>query len=178
MTMIPAINPDSTRRRKLSPCCRSSPTSVSTMYTTLLLVLGCLLRSGNAVFIDFQNCLSLDVQNSKPPTQRLQFQPLFVWAQFDVQRINHNLNVTMYGNVAGQVTAEPYPPPDSPRWNNDNDTFGKIEDVSKETNLASTLKARFNVLNYTPYVEPATRFCNTTILGRCPLGPIFRPSNA
>ena len=84
----------------------------------------------------------------------------------------------MYGNVAGQVTAEPYPPPDSPRWSNDNDTFGKIEDVSKETNLASTLKARFNVLNYTPYVEPATRFCNTTILGHCPLGPIFHPSNA
>ena len=129
-----------------------------------------------AAFIDFQNCLSLDIQTSKP--QRLQFQPKFLWAAFDTQHSSHNLNVTVYGNVTGQATDEDYPPADSPRWGNDNDTFGKIVDVNKETNLASTLKARFNVLDYTPYVEKGIFFCNTTINGRCPLAPIFRPRNA
>ena len=141
----------------------------------LLVLLILFFNESRAAFIDFRNCLSLDVQNSKPPTQQLQFQPLFTWAAFDPRNNSHNLNVTIYGNVVGQATTERYPPPDSPRWNDTNDTFGKILDISKGNNKASTLKASFKVLDYTPYAEKGTRFCNTTIQGRCPLAPIFHP---
>ena len=148
------------------------------LKSVLLINFALLFVPTQPMFIDFENCLSLDVQNSKPPNQQLQFQPLFVWAAFDAHSSSHNLNITVYGNVAGQATAGKYPPQDSSQWENDNQTFGKIVDTSDETNVASTLKARFNVLDYTPYVEKGTRFCNTTVQGHCPLAPVFHPENA
>lgn len=159
-------------------CRGTSLRNLTTLNLALLTIYALLFVPAQTAFIDFDNCLGLDVQTSKPPNQYLQFQPLFVWAAFDTHHPNHNLNVTVFGNVAGQAAAGIYPPRDSPQWENDNDAFGKIVDISKETNTASTLKARFNVLDYTPYVEKGTRFCNTTVQGHCPLAPIFYPQNA
>ena len=124
-----------------------------------------------AAFIGFQNCLSPNIVNS----DLLQFTPLFVWASFNSSS-SHNLNLTVYGNVSGQATQGKLPPSDDPLWGNPNFTLGKIEDVSKDTNLATTLSGAFDVLDYTPYEIPDQRFCNTTVKVPCPIGPIFNQS--
>ncbi|PGH06297.1 hypothetical protein GX51_02494 [Blastomyces parvus] len=125
----------------------------------------------NAAFINFENCLPQSTIHSKP--LQLQFKPFYVWVEMDSASEAKNLNVTVYGNVTGMSTQEPYPPPDSPRWSNPNDTVGKIVDVDVENNMLSTLFTRFEVLSYSPYVAKAARFCDSLIQGECPLGPVF-----
>ncbi|OAT09164.1 integral membrane protein [Blastomyces gilchristii SLH14081] len=125
----------------------------------------------NAAFVNFENCLPQSTIYSDP--LQLQFKPLYVWASMDSASEAKNLNVTVYGNVTGASTREPYPPPDSPRWSDPNDTFGKIVDVDVENNMLSTLFTRFEVLSYSPYVAEAARFCESLIQGECPLGPVF-----
>lgn len=139
----------------------------------LLIVWALLLaRGSHAAFIStFTDCLSPNTINSNP--KQLQFTPLWVWAFFDSSSASHNLNVTIYGNVSGQATEQNPPKPDDSQWKNPNDTLGKLVDVSTKTNLATTLQAQFNVLDYTPYNAPLTRFCNTTVQGTCPIAPVF-----
>ncbi|KAL8795845.1 MAG: hypothetical protein Q9195_001725 [Heterodermia aff. obscurata] len=127
------------------------------------------LEPSKAAFVGFKDCLSPNVINSVP--KQLQFTPLLVWASFN-SSTSHNLNVTVYGNVSGQATLQNPPTnPLDPSWNDPNSTLGKIVDVPKNI---TTLTGTFNVLDYTPYEIPATRFCNTTVHGQCPIAPVFK----
>lgn len=126
-----------------------------------------------AAFINFDNCLSqneIDAQDPKP----LQFVPLFASASFNTSSGSHNLNLTVYGNVAGIATIEPYPDLKNQTWRDDpNDTVGKIPDLAgppgdeKYTTFGTMLK----VLGYIAYDPPETRLCNTSALTPCPFIP-------
>ncbi|KAK2756117.1 hypothetical protein FQN54_005525 [Arachnomyces sp. PD_36] len=125
--------------------------------------------SAHAAFINFENCLPSSIVDSDP--RILQFIPQHVWAAFDPDE-GDNLNITVYGNVSGTATDEPYPAPRDPRWSNPEETLGKIVDLSVENNKYSTLLTKLNVLSFTPYEKP-TRFCDSVIQGECPLAPVF-----
>ncbi|KAK8202493.1 hypothetical protein BKA81DRAFT_387006 [Phyllosticta paracitricarpa] len=142
----------------------------STMLT--LLVLLCLYsRAVNAAFIVFDNCLDPSIVNSHP--KQLQFTPYFFNARFNTSAPDHNLNVTIYGNVSGQATEGTLPSADNTSyWTNPNDTFGKIVDLSVSNNKLTTLFAKSQVLSYTPFDE-ASRFCEATVNTTCPIGPAF-----
>ncbi|PGH11172.1 hypothetical protein AJ79_05014 [Helicocarpus griseus UAMH5409] len=127
--------------------------------------------SANAAFVNFQNCLPRSIVDSNPV--QLQFEPMFVWAALDTSSEARNLNLTVYGNVTGIATQQPYPAPDDPSWSDPTNTVGKIVDVNYENNMHSTLNARFDVLSYTPYIAPASAFCESVTQGQCPLGPVF-----
>ena len=131
----------------------------------------CCLTTSNAAFVEFQNCLEDNIVKSQP--KLLQFVPLNVSAVFDQESERHNLNVTVWGNVTGQATVQPYPPPDDPSWSDPNSTFGKIVDVSEENNKFTTLFARYSVLSYSPYNAKPAEFCAAVTHGECPLGPAF-----
>jgi hypothetical protein len=125
----------------------------------------------DAAYVEFTNCMSSNVINSDP--QLLQFVPLNVSAVFDISAENQPLNITVYGNVTGKATDEPYPAPDDPSWNDTSSLFGKIPDFVSGNPAYTTLLGELNVLSYTPYTIPAARFCNTTLDEVCPLGPAF-----
>lgn len=137
----------------------------------LLALLALLLPVAQAVFINFENCLSPNYRNTQP--RLLQFSPRHVWASFNTTAPSHNLNITIYGNVSGQTNVGPYPPPEDPRWSNANDTFGKIIDLYKSTNLVTTLFTSHRVLTYEAHTDEPRRFCETVINGECPLTPAF-----
>lgn len=127
--------------------------------------------STGAAYVEFRNCLDNSVIISNP--RILQFDPLNVSAVFNTTSDRHNLNITVYGNVTGKATAQPYPPPDDPAWNDPNVTFGKIPDVSEANNKYTTLFSRYNFLSYTPWSADPSRFCDSIVQGHCPLGPAF-----
>jgi hypothetical protein len=122
-------------------------------------------------FINFDNCLSTSVQDSRP--QQLQFTPLFFDAKFDRSAsAGYPLNVTIYGNVSGQQFEGTYPSANDPSWSNPNETFGKIANVGTADKY-TTLLADFRVVTYDAYNAPGQEFCNTLINATCPLGPYF-----
>lgn len=130
------------------------------------------LASAQAAFVEFVNCLDEVVINSEPRV--LQFVPLNVSAAFyNSENASHLLNVTVYGNVTGQLYNGTYPAPDDPSWSNPNDTTGKIVDVEPDAKLATTLFGSFNVLSYTPYNAAPARFCENVVNEACPIGPVF-----
>ena len=129
----------------------------------------------SAAWVHFDNCLDRGIVYSNPV--QLQFVPLNVSARLNSTDASHNLNVTIYGNVTGSATTLPPPPPDDLRWGLDNETLGKIVDLSPSNFKYSTLFARFAVLSYTPYQHDPSRFCDSLVQGRCPLAPVFH-SNA
>ena len=137
----------------------------------LNVILAMMVAPAAAAYVKFENCLSPNIVNSDP--LQLQFIPKFFFASFNTTAPSHNLNVTVYGNVSGIATKVPYPAPDDRQWDNPNATVGKIVDLSESNNKYSTLFAKFNVLSYTPYDATPSRFCNSIIHGRCPLGPSF-----
>lgn len=149
------------------------PSPLSLFWAVILATPLCT-RPSNAAFINFDNCLSRAILNSNDP-QQLQFVPLFVWATFNTSAESHNLNVTVYGNVAGIATQQALPGPNDPRWKNPNDTVGKIPDVtgSGRDAIYTTFTTTFNVLDYTPYNPLPVRFCNTSSLTPCPIAPVF-----
>lgn len=158
----------------------SSPTKLwrsrrvpSTLWLLQLLFSATLLfiSPSNAVFINFENCMSPETINSEP--RLLQFVPLFVWATFNASAARHNINITAYGNVTGMATKEQYPAIDDPRWKNPNDTIGKIPDVYQRTNNYTKYTTQLKVLDYTPYNLPGARFCNSSAFTHCPLSPVF-----
>jgi hypothetical protein len=135
----------------------------------MLFVLALLsLPTANAVFVKFDNCLNQAIVNSANP-QQLQFVPYFMDAHF-AEDGRHTLNLTIYGNVSGQAETGVYPPPNSPRWNNTHDNFGKIVD---STDNYTTLFSTTRVLSYTPYDAKPSRLCGASINGTCPWGPLF-----
>ena len=156
------------RRPRRARWIRSTGLLPLVLLTALLLV-----DCANAAFIDYNNCLDPNIVNSNNP-QQLQFVPLFVWATFNSSS-SHNINVTVYGNVTGIATQQPYPAVDDPQWKNPNDSVGKIPDIAGPTDdqKYTTFTTEFNVLDYTPYNPDATRFCNSSALIDCPLTPVF-----
>lgn len=132
--------------------------------------------STTAAFVEFHNCLDKSVVNSTP--RLLQYNPLNVTATFNSSSGSnrHHLNITIYGNVTGKATDLPYPAPDDPSWANQNDTFGKIPDLSLSNNKFTTLFAKVNFLGYTPWNADPSRFCTSVIQSPydgCPVGPVF-----
>ncbi|KUJ22743.1 integral membrane protein-like protein [Mollisia scopiformis] len=134
----------------------------------------------SAVFLDFQNCLSDSTQNDQPLA--LQIIPLYLDAVFNTTDSDHNLNVTVWGNVTGS-TVGTYARLVTPLWNdtsywNSNDTSagGKIENEPYPDDPSpklTTFSSKVNVLTYEPwhFVE---NFCENALLnGTCPLGPSF-----
>ena len=137
-----------------------------------IIILSSLASSTLATFVPYVNCLDQNYINSNP--KELQFQPWLVNAIFDATNSSHNLHITIYGNVSGKATNQTLPPPSNiSYWQNDNETVGKITDLSPTNNRYSTLLTTFNVLSYTPYSAPSSRFCESLVQGHCPLAPVF-----
>lgn len=152
------------RRRRLYPGHIFTPTLIAVVLLFVSIV-----PSAHAVFVNFENCLDRRTIEADPLP--LQFVPLHVWAVFDTEEDN-NLNITVFGNVSGTATKEPYPAPDDPHWLDPEEELGKIVDLSKSNNKYSTLLAKLSVLSFTPHEKPS-RFCNSVNQGECPLSPVF-----
>lgn len=160
------------KRHKKSPITWKQCIGLRNSPVVLVLLLSLLFTSiAEAAYVEFHNCLDKSIVNSNP--RLLQFSPLNVSAIFNTTSTFHNLNVTVYGNVSGQATAQAYPAPDDPSWSNPNDTFGKIPDVSESNNKYTTLFAEYNFLSYTPWDASPSRFCESVVHGECPLAPAF-----
>lgn len=142
---------------------------------TIVLLVSMMFSPVQAVFVNFENCLSSDILTQNVDGQyHLQWVPQHVWVSLN-KSDNYNLNMTVYGNVKGQPTQGTLPSPNnSSYWDNPNNTFGKIVDQDPINHKWATLFARFGVLNYVPY-GPSTgvRFCNSTLNTECPIGPLF-----
>ncbi|KAI9692613.1 MAG: hypothetical protein M1822_006844 [Bathelium mastoideum] len=138
----------------------------------LLFGLALLIPSTNAAFVTFQNCLEPSIVNSSP--LQLQWIPYFLDASYIHNGTSYNLNLTTYGNVSGQSTEGPYPPPTSPDWANSNETFGKFVNVSESNNKITTFFTEIDVLQYDAWNDlPGEVFCNSVVQGSCPIGPNF-----
>ncbi|KAF2090092.1 hypothetical protein K490DRAFT_54506 [Saccharata proteae CBS 121410] len=138
----------------------------------LLALLTFFAPAAEAVFVNFDNCLDLGIVNSSP--KQLQFTPYFLSAVYNTSTPAYNLNLTVYGNVSGQATEGTLPSADNTSyWNNPNETFGKIVDLSLSNNRYSTLFAKAQVLTYTPYDADPSRFCLSTVNTTCPISPSF-----
>lgn len=147
---------------------------VWTLVNLVILTLLALIRPSNAVYVEFENCLGPNIINTASQSQPLlQYTPYHVWASFNDSAPSHTLNITVYGNISGIATREELPPWNDTKWLDDNETLGKILDQDRVNNKFSTLFARFNVLHYTPYDAPPSRFCENTIHQACPLIPAF-----
>lgn len=157
--------PSPTRRLRVL---RSSHLSHS--LTIFLCLLGVCTSLARGARVEFRNCLDGRYISSVP--KLLQFDPLQARAVFESTGDN-NLNVTIYGNVTGRTTDEPYPAPDDPSWSNPNITLGKIPDLSEANNKYTTLFARYNFLSYTPWIAEPSRFCESVVQEECPLAPAF-----
>ncbi|KAJ4352136.1 uncharacterized protein N0V89_007483 [Didymosphaeria variabile] len=173
---LPSIQPTQPPPR---PRRKRRPGSLSKFsFTVVLLVMLAALPVASAVFINFDNCLDSNYRRQTDPV-RLQFTPYHVWAKFNNTDSTHSLNVTIYGNVSGQLTSGDYPPPSSPRWKDPKDSFGKIPNalqVGKESNpggVATTLFPTFDALTYSSWNPGALQFCNYTVNKECPLAPVF-----
>lgn len=148
-------------------------TYVFRRFFTSIMLLGVFLDPSQAVLINFENCLPQSILQAQGSEFRLQWIPLFVSAVFNSSAPTHNLNVTVYGNVTGQTNVGQLPPSNSSQWSNTSESTGKLPDLDPTTNLFSTLEASFNVLTYTPYSAPPSRFCNSTFNTQCPVPPVF-----
>ena len=135
--------------------------AIHTILHTALWAMFLLTSPAAAVLINFENCLTPNIIKSNP--QQLQFVPLYVWAALNSTSDSYGLNVTVYGNVAGEQ-----------RYTNPNDTVREIADVGgvPPNQKFTTFTTQFNVLDYTPYNPPAERFCNGSALTPCPFVPV------
>ncbi|KAI9743118.1 MAG: hypothetical protein M1818_003413 [Claussenomyces sp. TS43310] len=134
-----------------------------------------LIGPSNAVLISFENCLSAAYLNNVPTL--LQFVPTFVDAVFNTTDTNHNLRLTVWGNVTGSSVVATLPPPDDPSWLNPNDTDGKIVNVTSPTNKVTTLFSKADFLSYEPWISSLS-FCNQLVNGSCPLAPTFAANSS
>lgn len=141
--------------------------TMSSAYAIVALMICWLATPAAGVFINFQNCLPVSTQNNLP--RALQFVPLFLNASFDTKDTNHNLQMTVWGNVTGAYTTQTLPPPDSPDWTSPNVTLGKIEEAIV---FRTSLSKKVNVLTYQAWRE-VDGFCDELTNGSCPLAPTF-----
>lgn len=143
----------------------------------LILVASLWVVPTSAVFIDFQNCLSDSYQKNTP--LQLQFVPKFLDAVFNTTNPDHNLNVTVWGNVTGSgpdhLVILP-PASDTDYWqSNQTNLGGKILDLPEPDSAQpklTTLFTKASVLSYEPYSN-STAFCTQLTNSVCPLAPVF-----
>ncbi|KAI1631071.1 hypothetical protein F4809DRAFT_194944 [Biscogniauxia mediterranea] len=167
---------------------RQPPRLVPTRTTALpmslaLLLLACvLIQPAAAARIPFDNCLSQSYIYSNPDIPQdevqLQFVPLVVDAIFDTETQNHNLLVTVWGNVTGRVGSDALPAPGSADWDDptlalngkiQNDPFPNAPEGQRKL---TTLHPKVDVLTYEPYTTNLN-FCDSIQNKTCPLGPVF-----
>jgi hypothetical protein len=153
--------------------------SFSTIGYLLLLIASFCVLPAIAVEIEFENCLSNDVQNNQDNGGlQLQFVPLFFDATFNTTDPSHTLALRVWGNVTGTgpvVKQSPLPPANSSYWkSNSTDSGGKIIDVpSPDTNnVHTTLSSSIDVLTY-QNAQDFSKFCDGITNGSCPLAPNF-----
>ncbi|KAI0817999.1 integral membrane protein [Xylaria sp. FL0064] len=149
---------------------------------TLLLLACSAIPVVSAVNIPVQNCLShsyistnMDIPRDKV---QLQFEPMAADAVFEPDGENHNLLVTVWGNVTGRVGDATLPPPGDPEWDDPKGALGgKIVNSISGAN-ATTLHSTVDVLTYRPYTHDSF-FCESLLHGwMCPLGPVFNNKTA
>ncbi|KAK0119048.1 hypothetical protein ONS96_012116 [Cadophora gregata f. sp. sojae] len=150
------------------------------MFPFLLVLIASLwVVPASAVLVDFQNCLS-DAAKSNRPLQ-LQFVPLFVDARFNTTDPNHQLAITVWGNITGSTVGDAprlvLPGANDTEYWNSNSTLngGKIVDSpypEAQFPKLTTLSNKVNVLTYEPWSQDLD-FCNSLINASCPLGPKF-----
>lgn len=122
---------------------------------------------------NWQNCLDDGIKYSDP--RELQWDPLYVAAQYERGDVARTLRVTVWGNVSGSYGGVSLPPWDSAQWDDTNFTDGKIVRNPFPTTAArlTTLHDRVDVLTYEPYSADFD-FCQDALTNRsCPLGPVF-----
>ncbi|KAI1420687.1 integral membrane protein [Xylaria sp. FL1777] len=150
-------------------------------HITLLLLASSAFPVVSAVNISFENCLSntyISTNLEIPRDQvQLQFVPLIADAVFEANGENHNLLVTIWGNVTGRVGDATLPPPGDPEWDDPEGALGgKIQNTIEHglsVYNATTLHSTVDVLTYRPYSDDAY-FCESLLHGSmCPLGPVF-----
>ncbi|KAI0538268.1 integral membrane protein [Xylaria digitata] len=148
---------------------------------TLLLLALSAIPCVSAVSTPFHNCLDSNyiITNPDiPPDQvQLQFVPRHADAVFEANGENHNLLVTIWGNVAGRVGNATLPPDKDPEWNSTTGALGgKIQNTVEPEGVknfnATTLHSTIDVLNYRLYTNNSY-FCKSLVNGSCPLGPVF-----
>ncbi|KAL2072520.1 hypothetical protein VTL71DRAFT_11863 [Oculimacula yallundae] len=153
--------------------------SIAIFPLLLVLIASLWIVPVSAVLVGFQNCLSDAVQNNAP--LQLQFVPLFVDASFNTTDPNHQLLITVWGNVtgstAGKIPRLLLPGANDTEYWNSNLTVngGKIADSPfplAEVPKLTTLSNKVNVLTYEPWSQDL-QFCNVLINGSCPFGPRF-----
>jgi hypothetical protein len=145
----------------------------------LLLILSLCVLPTTAVEIEFENCLSNDVQNNDANGGlQLQFVPLFFDAVFNTTDPSHTLALRVWGNVTGTgpvIRQSPLPPPNNGYWDsNATDRGGKIIDVPSPdgNNVHTTLASSIDVLTY-QNAQDFKPFCDNLTNGSCPLAPNF-----
>ncbi|CAI6337924.1 unnamed protein product [Periconia digitata] len=173
---LPSIQPSlphprARPKQRIRKTTMTTPARTFSFHILLLALFAAIIPSVSAVYINFDNCLEKPYRNANDP-QRLQFVPKFVWAEFNTTAPSHTLNVTVYGNVTGQMSAGDYPAADSPKWSDPGDEFGKIYDNSTENNKLATLIADFKTLTWSAWGSGPLQFCNYTN-SACPLAPVF-----
>ncbi|OAA64904.1 integral membrane protein [Cordyceps fumosorosea ARSEF 2679] len=134
----------------------------------------------SAVRVPFTNCLDEKYIAAK----KLEWQPVWADARFDVTDPRHMLEVTVWGNVTGSQDPSNPPPtlredPNRLYWKDDAKTNGKIIQTANPNAAhpnATTLYRRVDVLTYRP-VNERVFFCSQALIGgQCPLGPYFNTS--
>lgn len=126
----------------------------------LIQLLPIIVNPSSAALINVENCLSPEIINNNAT---LQFIPFFANAVFNATTSSYNLNVTVYGNIAGGLN-------NNQNFSESNQTDGKIPDIGP-AGILTTLKPTLKVLDYTLYNELLS-FCNSTVNGHCPLAPV------
>jgi len=141
----------------------------------LVLAIASYLPIVSGVFVNFENCLNRQfiTLRDTAPIPYLAFTPKYLWASFDTGRPSHGLNITVYGNVSGQMNPGPYPDRNDESWSNPNSSFGKIIETEPSTNKYTTLFTNFQVLTYSAGRLAPRPFCGTVINQTCPLAPAF-----
>ncbi|KAK0251065.1 hypothetical protein B0A54_00044 [Friedmanniomyces endolithicus] len=157
----------------MSALLRRATPALLPVYLYLSFYLAASASLARAAFLNFDNCLDPAIITSNP--LQLQWIPLALDAKFQ-RESPYRLDVTIYGNVSGQQVQGVYPGPNDPSWQNDKDTFGKIQDIGSSGNY-STLLADFKTLQYSAYNAKATKFCPAVVNGTCPLGPYFHAND-
>jgi len=131
----------------------------------------------SAVLLRFENCLNNEYIAKTP--KLLQFVPKFLDAVFDTSNSDHNLNITVWGNVTGTGPEKliVLPPQESDYWtSNQTNLGGKIMNQPDETyNFGTTLFNKINVLTYQPW-EENDNFCERMLNQPCPVAPVFNPN--
>jgi hypothetical protein len=128
----------------------------------------------SAVKVDFQNCLSDGYRNNDPPL--LQWVPLYADATFDTQSEENNLQLRVWGNVAGSRNRVDLPPAGDPYWTDREKEEGKIVRIPEPDApklKATTLFRKVDVLTFEVFKDPVN-FCDKGLTnGTCPLAPVF-----